>query len=90
MPTRSLLDEISAGLAASLLTIAYCFSYGAMIFSGPLQPFLSVGIAAALISAVVTGTGIALRSGFPVSVSGPDGNTARLPRPFPRCRRTAP
>ena len=72
------LRNVSGGLAASALSLAYCFSYGAFIFAGPLQPFLSQGVAAALITAVVTATIIALTSGFRSAVAGPDSNTTAL------------
>jgi SulP family sulfate permease len=62
----------------SLLSLAYCFSYAAFIFAGPLQPFLSQGVAAALITAAVTATIIALTSGFRSAVAGPDSNTTAL------------
>lgn len=78
MQIKLLLNDTSAGLVASLLSIAYCFSFGALVFSGPLQGFLSVGIEAALISAAVTGLVISGWSGFRVVVAGPDGNTAAL------------
>ena len=72
------LRNVSGGLAASALSLAYCFSYGAFIFAGPLQPFLSQGVAAALITAVVTAAIIALTSGFRSAVAGPDSNTTAL------------
>ncbi len=70
--------DIVAGVVTSSVSLAYCFSFGALIFAGPLQPFLGQGIAAALICGGITGTIISLKSGFPVSVSGPDSNTAAL------------
>jgi sulfate permease, SulP family len=72
------LRNLSGGLAASLLSLAYCFSYGAFIFTGPLQPFLSQGVAAALITAAVTATIVALASGFRSAIAGPDSNTTAL------------
>jgi len=78
MQIKVLLNDASAGLVASLLSLAYCFSFGALIFSGPLQPFLNVGVTAALISAAVTGLVITWRTGFPIAVAGPDGNTVAL------------
>ena len=72
------LRNLSGGLAASLLSLAYCFSYGAFIFTGPLQPFLSQGVAAALITAAVTATIVALMSGFRSAIAGPDSNTTAL------------
>jgi sulfate permease, SulP family len=72
------LRNLGGGLAASLLSLAYCFSYGAFIFTGPLQPFLAHGVAAALITAAVTATIVALASGFRSAVAGPDSNTTAL------------
>jgi hypothetical protein len=34
------LRSLGGGLVASLLSLAYVFSYGALIFTGPLQPSL--------------------------------------------------
>jgi sulfate permease, SulP family len=72
------LRNVGGGLAASLLSLAYCFSYGAFIFAGPLRPFLSQGVAAALMTAAVTAIIIALTSGFRSAVAGPDSNTTAL------------
>ncbi len=70
--------DFAAGLVTSLVSLAYCFSFGALIFAGPLQRFLGQGVAAALICSAVTGLVISLKSGFPISISGPEGNTAAL------------
>jgi sulfate permease, SulP family len=67
---------IVGGLVASLLSLAYCFSYGALIFAGPLQPFLAQGVASALITAAVTAIVIAGTSSFRFAIAGPDSNTA--------------
>ena len=68
--------NVVAGLVASLLSLAYCLSYGALIFSGPLQPFLSQGVAAALITAATVGCLVAWTSGIRTGIAGPDSNTA--------------
>jgi SulP family sulfate permease len=72
------LRSLGGGLVASLLSLAYVFSYGALIFTGPLQPFLGQGVAAALITAAVTAPIVALGSSFRSAVAGPDSNTAAL------------
>jgi sulfate permease, SulP family len=72
------LRSIGGGLVASLLSLAYAFSYAALIFTGPLKPFLGQGVAAALITAAVTATLVALTSSFRLAVAGPDSNTAAL------------
>jgi len=71
-----LVREISAGLVGSLLSLAYCFSYGALIFAGPLAPYLGDGVAAALITGAVVGIIVALKSGFRLAVAGPISHTA--------------
>lgn len=78
MQRKNLFADITAGLVTSSVALAYCFSFGALIFAGPLQPFLGQGIAAALICSGIAGLIIVLKSGFVVSVSGPEGNTAAL------------
>lgn len=70
--------NVGGGLVTSVLLLATAFSYGALIFTGPLQPFLSQGVAAALITVAVTCTLAALTSTFPSAVAGPTGNTAAL------------
>jgi SulP family sulfate permease len=72
------LRSLGGGFVASLLSLAYVFSYGALIFAGPLQPFLGQGVAAALITAAVTAPIVALGSSFRSAVAGPDSNTAAL------------
>src|SRR5688572_24159530 len=72
------LRSVAGGLVASVLSLAYCFSYAALIFAGPLQPLLAHGIAAALITTVITATIVALTSSFRSAVAGPDSNTAAL------------
>ena len=72
------LRNVGAGLIASLLLLASAFSNGALIFTGPLQPFLGQGVAAALITTAVTTIFVALTSNFPSAIAGPVGNTAAL------------
>ena len=72
------LRDIAAGLVISLVSVAYCFSYGALIFAGPLQGHLGQGVAAALICSAVVGIVVSLKSGFRVSVTGQESNTAAL------------
>ena len=78
MQKKNPFADIAAGLVTSSVSLAYCFSFGALIFAGPLQPYLGQGVASALICSGVIGLVISLRGGFPVSVSGPEGNTAAL------------
>lgn len=63
-----------AGTVCSVLSIAYCLSYAALIFTGPLEHWLSYGIAVTFLSAAVGGSIVALRSSLPFAVAGPDSS----------------
>jgi len=71
---RAVLTDVFAGTVCSILSIAYCLSYAALIFTGPLEPLLSYGIAVTFLSAAVGGAIVALRSSLPFAVAGPDSS----------------
>jgi len=71
---RSRLTDVFAGAVCSILSIAYCLSYAALIFTGPLDRFLSYGIAVTFLSAAIAGSIVALRSSLPFAVAGPDSS----------------
>ena len=72
------LQDVLAGSLCSVLSLAYCLSYAALIFSGPLAHWLSYGIAATFLSAAIAATVIALRSSFPFAIAGPDTSTSAV------------
>ena len=65
-------------LLCSILSITYCLSYAALIFSGPLAPWLSNGIATTFLSAGVVAAIVAWRSSLPFAVAGPESSTAAV------------
>ena len=71
---RARLIDVFAGAICSTLSVAYCLSYAALIFSGPLQANLSHGVAVTFLSAAVGGSIVALRSSIPFAVAGPDSS----------------
>ncbi|NJR62019.1 MAG: hypothetical protein HC769_26230 [Cyanobacteria bacterium CRU_2_1] len=85
-----LLSNLFAGLITGLVSLTYSLSFAALIFSGSLLPFFPQGVGSALISSVITGIVVALRSSFPFATAGPDSNSAvilalmtgRSPKPF--------
>ena len=50
---RAGLRDLLAGVICSILSVAYCLSYAALIFSGPLKHWLSYGIAVTFLSAAI-------------------------------------
>src|SRR5262249_52163117 len=70
--------DLLAGAICSVLSVAYCLSYAALIFSGPLKPWLSYGIAVTFLSAAIAATVIALRSSLPFAIAGPDTSTSAV------------
>ena len=75
---RAGMRDVFAGTICSVLSIAYCLSYAALIFSGPLAPWLSYGIAVTFLSAAVASAVVAWRSSFPVAIAGPDTSTSAV------------
>ncbi len=75
---RARLIDILASAPPAVLTITFCLSYAVLIFSGPLAPYLSYGIAATFISAAVIAAVIALGSTFPFAVGAPETSTAAV------------
>src|SRR5262245_42486147 len=75
---RASMRDVIAGETCSVLSIAYCLSYAALIFSGPLSSFLSYGIAVTFLSAAIAAAVVAWRSSFPFAIAGPDTSTSAV------------
>jgi SulP family sulfate permease len=70
--------EVGAGAIAALSALTNCFAYGALIFSGPLHPFLAEGIAASLITCFATALVYSLLSRFKIAIAAPIANSSAL------------
>jgi len=64
-------DLLSGSLVASI-TLAYGFSFAALLFPGPLAPGAGTGVAMTLFGAGLAGLWISWRSRLPLAVAGPD------------------
>jgi len=73
-----LLPTVTAGLLAGVLEVLLVVSYAALIFSGDLSKFVSVGIGLALFSTVVMAGIVALTSSLPGSVSATQDSPAAI------------
>ncbi len=73
---RAALTDMFAGAICSILSIAYCLSYAALIFTGPLEHVLSYGVAVTFLSAAIGGSIVALRSSLPFAIAGPDSSVS--------------
>ncbi|HEY9644748.1 MAG TPA: SulP family inorganic anion transporter, partial [Chroococcidiopsis sp.] len=71
-----LLPHLFAGLIVGIVTFTYGLSCAALIFSGPLTPYLPVGVGMAMISATLTAIVVALCSSIPFAIAGVDANAA--------------
>ena len=74
----NLLPNVLAGLAVGLVSLTYDMSFAALIFSGTLSPYFPQGVGNALISSVVLGTIVAVRSSFPFAIAGPGANSTAI------------
>ena len=72
------LRNIFAGSVCSVLSIASGLSYAALIFSGPLAPWLAYGIEVTFLSTAVSALVVALRSSLPFAIAAPDTSTSAV------------
>src|SRR5262252_8111399 len=70
------LRDLFGGAISGVISVVYCVSFAAFIFSGPLAPWLGYGIAATLISTTIAAFVVALRSSVPFTIAGPDSSTS--------------
>jgi SulP family sulfate permease len=71
-------QNVFASVISSTLTIAFCLSYAALIFSGPLSLWLTYGVTISFLSAAISGFVVALRSSLPFTLAGPDSATSAV------------
>jgi sulfate permease, SulP family len=70
--------DLFAGLAASIMSVAYGLSFAALIFAAPLHTWLAYGIAATFITTAISASFLAARSSLPFAIAAPDGATAAV------------
>ena len=72
------LRDAFAGAICSIVSVAYCLSYAALIFAGPLKHWLSYGVSVSFMSAAIGAAVVALRSSLPFAIAGPDTATSAV------------
>jgi SulP family sulfate permease len=70
--------SVIAGAVVGVFSILFYLSYAALIFSGPLSPFLAYGLTATFITGAIGGAATSLRSSLPFAIGGPDGSTCAV------------
>ena len=70
--------DFFAGLISSVLAVAVGLSFAALIFSGPLSPWLAYGVAATFVTSAISALVLAIRSSLPFVIAGPDAPTATV------------
>ena len=70
--------SVVSGFVVGLFSILFYLSYAALIFAGPLAPWLAYGMAATFITGAIGGTIVALRSSLPFGIGGPDDSTSAV------------
>jgi SulP family sulfate permease len=70
--------DLFAGLAASIISVAYGLSFAALIFAPPLHTWLAYGIAATFITSAISASFMAARSSLPFAIAAPDGATSAV------------
>jgi len=70
MPTLG--RDLLSGFIGAMVQIAYCISFGALIFQEPIAAGFPLGLAALLMGTVVTGVIVALTTTLSPATGGPD------------------
>lgn len=65
-----MIPSLTVGLIVGIVEVVLAISFAALIFSGPLSPYLVNGIGITLIGAIVCGMAVALLTSAPGTVSG--------------------
>jgi len=73
-----LFPNLMAASILALLNIATALAIASLIFSGPLVPFISMGIGMFLIATVVGGVAVPAASGYKAILSAPRGGQSPI------------
>lgn len=72
------MHDVQAGVVIACFTIFLSLSFGSLIFSGELASGSAQGVVIALITAVLAGAVVALRSSYPAFIAIPQDRTAPI------------
>lgn len=70
--------DLSGGVIAGFVAVTYGTSYAALLFSGPLEPYLTYGISITLITAALGALVVSSYSSLYFAIGGPDSNTTAV------------
>jgi sulfate permease, SulP family len=72
------MQHLGAGLICALVSLVFSLSYAVLIFSGPLAPWLSYGLAATFVTAAVGAAIMTARSSLGFPLASPDAPTSAV------------
>lgn len=75
---KPLFPNLVAAALSAVLALAYAGGFGALVFSGPLEPFVGRAVLAALVGSILVLPMLAWRSSFYFSLGGPDSNSTAI------------
>jgi SulP family sulfate permease len=67
-----------AAVVCAFVTLAYAAGYARILFTGPLDPFITVGLVTMVVSSAAVILVLSYRSTFELSLGGPDGNLSAI------------
>ncbi len=70
--TETVSRDMAAGAIASLVTVAYCISFSALIFQGSISSGISLGLTALLTGSLITGLIVSATTRLAPADAGPD------------------
>ncbi len=70
--------SVIAGAVVGVFSLLFYLSYAALIFSGPLAPWLAYGLTTTFMTGAISGAVTSWRSSLPFTIGGPEGSTCAV------------
>jgi SulP family sulfate permease len=76
--TTRLVRDVVGGITCGIISIFFGLSFAAVIFSGPLKPWLGQGIALTFMTTAIAAAVYSARSSMRFAIAGPDSSTTAV------------
>ncbi len=76
--TDRIVRELAGGVTCGIISIFFGLSFAAVIFSGPLKPWLGQGVAITFLTTAVAALVYSARSSLRFAIAGPDSSTSAV------------
>jgi len=75
-PLNAIIQDLAGGSLTGIVAVTFAIAYAALMFAGPIAPYLATGLGITFTSTVLLVAIIGWRSSFPYAAGGPDSNSS--------------